>query len=168
MNKKYLLVFFILIFSSIVIGCKKDDRLPEQITEDFNFSLQYGINGINEINTYEKTITKDLIVNGTKSIKFQIPKKDLGDIYSKLVELDIARISEKLVSDKLFITPLIEYNLTFTINKKKYTVSGDATMYSLNGNEQVEDFSAFVKYIIEYVEATKEYKSLPEPKGGYD
>jgi intein-encoded DNA endonuclease-like protein len=47
-------------------------------------------------------------------------------------------------------------------------VSGDATMYSLNGNEQVDDFSTFVKYVIEYVESTTEYKSLPEPKGGYD
>jgi hypothetical protein len=168
MKKRFLLVFLILIFSLIIIGCKKDDSLPEQITEDFNFSLQYGINGINEINTYENTITKDLILDGTKSIKFEIPKKDLGDVYSKLVELDIARISEKLVNKKLFITPLTEYILTFTISKRKYTVSGDATMYSLNGNEQVDDFSTFVKYVIDYVESTTEYKSLPEPEGGYD
>ncbi|GEM_PF-5513067 len=41
-------------------------------------------------------------------------------------------------------------------------------MYSLIENEQVDNYFAFVKYIIEYVESTSEYKSLPETQGGYD
>jgi hypothetical protein len=52
--------------------------------------------------------------------------------------------------------------------KKTITVSRDATMYSLIENEQVDNYFAFVKYIIEYVESTSEYKSLPETQGGYD
>jgi hypothetical protein len=40
-------------------------------------------------------------------------------------------------------------------------------MYALK-NDESNNYIEFVRYTIDYVESTSEYKSLPESKGGYD
>lgn len=37
--------------------------MPEAMPSDFDFLLKFGVRKRNEINTYENTITKDLVAN---------------------------------------------------------------------------------------------------------
>lgn len=167
MFKNIFLISIILILSFFLISCNPTEQLSKQMPEDFNFSLQYGFSGKNEINTYTSTITKDLIENGTMSITFDIPYSDLEDIYNKLNDLDIINIKNKLIKEGLSIEPNSEYILNFTANDNEFTIYGDSTMYSIK-NDDANNYIEFVRYVIDYVESTSEYKSLPESKGGYE
>ncbi|GAA0342200.1 hypothetical protein GCM10008931_36980 [Oceanobacillus oncorhynchi subsp. oncorhynchi] len=48
--------------------------------DDFDFSIQFGVGKNNEINTFEGTVTKDLIENGTATAEISLTEEEMNQI----------------------------------------------------------------------------------------
>lgn len=51
---------------------------------DFDFSIRFGVHKRNEVNTFEGTVTKDLIADGTATSKLILTEAEMRDIFKKM------------------------------------------------------------------------------------
>ena len=69
-------------------------NMPKDMSGDFDFSIKFGVQKKNEINTFEGTVTKDLIADGTATTELILTKEEMKDIYGKMQEIYIAETKE--------------------------------------------------------------------------
>ena len=172
----------LLLLLMISVGCNNGNAnsnpLDVQIPDDFNFSLCFGIEGMNDIDTYSDTFTKDLISDGTETISFSIPDEKMKEIYqvflkNKIAELpdDINAYALETIGDTASShTPADYYSLTFTLNGITKTIvcndggPWDAKKGPPNERKQLVQF---VEFIREYIFSTEEYQNMSPSVGGY-
>lgn len=149
--------------------------------DDFQFSFRYGI-GFNNIDSKANIITKDLIELGNKTVSYTVPQRDLQVIYASILEFGIIEMcglgyditSENIAkanneNEAVSIEPCGKYVLTFVIDGKEYKLTGDDSVINHPiQNDTADVFEAFVKSVINYIQQTDAYKSLPDAVGGYD
>lgn len=181
--RKLSLVFFSLIFALAACGSNVGDEeeqgasgeqigveygenleLPEDMPDDFNFSLKYGYEAADEMNTYDDTYTKNLINDGVKTIDFTLTDEDMELAYEELKNADILNTPDQ-VSEQSCVDPHEENIVTMTVNGEDF----EREWLSAECDEYDERLSYAIKTIhLEIVEPRSEYHELPEPSGGYD
>lgn len=143
--------------------------MPENMPDDFNFSIQFGIGKKNEVNTFNHTVTKDLINNGTVKIDIHLTKEEMNTIYEKMKQINI--VEDKLLKSAPINgivcgkTPFVEDEWTVTINGETIT-----QYFSDKHCELTDDANQLLElrqFILDIVKSKKEYIDLPEPEGGY-
>jgi hypothetical protein len=141
-------------------------------SDSFNFSLNFNTYGKDQINTYNGTFTKDLVLDGTKTINFTLPDEIKQEIYKLMVNADIMSFPDSLKVNGMFVTPSCDYKLKVTIGGKTKTIEWKEGFYPSIMTEGLPkenaEFLNIVKYISDYIYDTKEYKRMPKPNGGYD
>lgn len=158
-----------IILSTVIVMCSIlfliyqyfQSGIPTSMPADFAVSLQYGVDGKNSINTYNNTITKDLVENGLTSIEYIPSKEELETIYKTIVKYDLYKINKPLVNKNVSVDENQEFILNFTINGEDYHVYGDSSMYNLKYNKPAKNYSSFINYMVSYIESTSAYQSLP-------
>lgn len=144
-----------------------EDSLPE----DFNFLLNFNTYGKEQIDTYKGTFTKDLVMDGTKTIDFIIPADMKRELYELMLDIDIFSFPDTLKVDGMSVTPSCDYKLTVTANgKTKHIVWKEGFFLSMDDGlpKENKDFLKLVKKISDYIYETSEYKGMPAAKGGYN
>lgn len=141
------------------------------IIDDFNFRLNFSTYGKSQIDTYKGTLTKDLILDGSKTIEFKIPDNVKKDIYKLMMDINILSYPDTLKVDGMAITPSCDYELTVTINGKTKTIiwkEGFPPFMTDNLSKENQNFLKLVKHIDDYICSTEEYKKMPKERGAYD
>ncbi len=141
-----------------------------ELPDDFGICFIFGVFSDNIYDTYNCVIQKDVDVNNDPSVSFTPDRETLKKIYDRIVELKLTEIDKKMTSENLtdsgnviVISPLVNYEISFTMNGKSYTVSGDSTAFSYaEENPQANSFCELVNFLSDIYYATPEYKSLPE------
>ncbi len=87
---------------------------------EFNFRLNFNTHGINQIDTYKGIFTKDLVLDGTKTIYFKIPDNVKRDIYNLMAEIDIMAFPDDLKVDEKGMSPSCNYEMTVTICSARF------------------------------------------------
>jgi len=129
--------------------------------DTFNFIFKYGVNAKNELNTFDQTYTKDMIVDPSITIKFQLTENELTNIYHKMNNLKLFNKYEIIEEEiTMTVTPCSSYYLKVQINYTEKELSWD----DCQGRNK---FQEFTDYVIEIIKSKEEYKNLPEPKSGY-
>lgn len=162
-----LITFFFIAKNNI----SKNINVLNQYPEDFNFCLNFSTYGKNQIDTYKGTFTKDLVLDGIKTIDFHIPVSVKKDIYKMMMDINIISFPDRLKVDGMFVTPSCDYKLTTTINGRvKNIIWEDGFFTSMTENLPKENvkFLELVKFISDYIYSTEEYKNMPKNNGGYD
>lgn len=104
---------------------------PVVVPSDFNFSINFGyIDAKNRIDTYKKTFTKDLIMDGTKTVSFTIPPEEMEIIYAAFKKYKISELPNDINAGAadgaqtivVARTPEYRYSLTYTCNNETKTV----------------------------------------------
>ena len=147
------------------------DTLQGENSDDFNFQLNFNIYGRDQIDTYKGTFTKDLVMDGTKTIKFKIPENVKKDIYNLMMDIDIMLFPDILKVEGMAVTPSCDYKLTVTIKGKTKTIvwnEGFYTDMTTNLPKDNVNFLKLVEHIRDYIYSTDEYKNMPIANGGYD
>lgn len=137
---------------------------------EFNFRLNFNTHGINQIDTYKGVFTKDLVLDGTKTIDFKIPDNVKRDIYNLMAEIDIMAFPDNLKIDEKAMTPSCNYEMTVTIGSRTKTIKWYYAQYpQMRSNlpKNNANFLRMVEYIENYIYSTREYKNMPEANGGY-
>ncbi|MBM7569518.1 hypothetical protein [Paenibacillus sacheonensis] len=147
----------------LLVGCSEDGfEMPEEVPNDFAFSISFGVGSKNKINTYDGIVIKDLIIDGTATAELYFTKDETFRIYQRMREQDILQ------------SPSIIGNTT--CNSEPYGM--DQWRIRVNGNEKtikycddVRDAKNLVElrnFIFEIVKHKDEYEKLPETVGGYE
>jgi hypothetical protein len=145
---------------------KEENNMPDEMPKDFNFIVQFGHQFKNEINTFEDSVTKDLIADGTATISIFLTKEEMSAIYEKMKDINIMA-PKKLVPDKTncMQTPHGE-------DKWEIRLNGETKTHYWNGEycETTNDAEQLIElrnYILNMVKSMDEYKKLPEARGAY-
>jgi predicted small lipoprotein YifL len=167
MKAKFLILLAIMQLLLLCSCGKKEYIYPD----DFNFRLNFEVDGKNQIDTYNGTFTKDLIIDGTKTIDFIVPENIKKEIFNKMTEIGIMSFPDTLNLDDLYISPSCDYDLHITVNGTVKAVVWTDGFYPYRYEdlpEKNKEFLGLVKYISDYIYGTDEYKQMPEANGGYD
>ena len=117
---------------------KSDKQMPNEMTEDFNFSLSFGYGEVNknEINTYNNSVTKDLIMKGTAKADVSFSQDEMQSIYEKMREINIMGMNEFSQQGGCSQTPSNTDIWKITINGETKTFSWTDQDCSVSNDEK--------------------------------
>src|SRR5690625_336765 len=95
--------------------------MPEQMPEDFGFSIQYGVGKKNEIDTFKGVVIKDLVENGTAKANITFSDKEMAEIYEKMKNINV--LEEKNFTSKCESEPYEETEWKIILNGEIVTHS---------------------------------------------
>ncbi|AJS58615.1 hypothetical protein [Paenibacillus sp. IHBB 10380] len=169
--KRLCSLLFVLLF--IITGCgtetKQQNKMPKVLPEDFDFMVSFGYGEVtkNEINTYQDTVVKDLIMNGTTTANITFTMEEMRSIYEKMREINIMgtkvllptnqNCSQKPYNKDSWKISVDGETKNFTWSDKNCDVTSDA--------QQLLELRTFIQNIVAGKDA---YKELPQAEGGYD
>lgn len=158
-------VFSIVVF--LITGCnEKEMNMPEEMPDDFDFLVQFGVGSKNEINTFNNMVTKDLITEGTISTEIRLTKEEMQTIYLKMREIKIMEPKELVPKRPSCM------QIPYREDKWEIRVKGETQKLYWSGEycENTKDAKQLIDLrntIVNIVKRKAEYKKLPEAKGGY-
>lgn len=138
---------------------------PDDRMADFDFIFKYGVGAKNELNTFNQTYTKDMIIDPSVTIGFKLADSELANIRQKIADLKLFDKDGKPITGEIGMmrTPCDSYYLKVQNDSAQKELSWD------NCQEKISDkLQQFTDYIIPIIESKDEYKKLPPSKGGYD
>lgn len=167
----YFLLLCIIVIS--VSGCNSNNIISKK-PKNFNFTLNYGINGKNQINTFKGEYTKDMISLPSIVTTLKLSDEEMNEIYMEMKNIDIFSYSYNPFPDDFYknsnesivsVTPYRTY--IFKINydgKTKELLWEDE--HQSQGIKATKLRSLIIR-IQSMVEQKEEYKKLPPAKGAY-
>ncbi|WP_391122714.1 hypothetical protein [Psychrobacillus sp. L3] len=143
--------------------------MPEIKPNDFGFSIQFGEGKKNEINTFEGTVTKDLITDGTTTAAVTLTDEEMDEIYEKMKEVNIVETKE-FTPESIDGTICIQE--PHEEDEWKITIDGENIIHSVSGAfcELTNDATQLIElrnYVFSIIRSKEEYIELPESKGWY-
>lgn len=135
---------------------------PTNTPTTFNLIFRYGVGAKNELNTFNNTFTKDMIVESPLTVNFQLTNDELDSMYQKINELKLFDKNEEKTDGNMRVTPCSSYYLKVQIDSTQKELSWDYC----HGNPS-DKLQKFSRFMISIIESKEEYKKLPRPKGGY-
>ena len=152
---------------------------PSEMPNDFSFSIDFGTYGKCNIDTYNNTLTKDLVSAGSETIDFIIPEEVMKEIYEAFIEYRIFELPDDINAtvDKIdgasykMQTPSEKYSILYTCNNEVRTVvceDGGPWLAETGPPESRNRLVAFVGFVTEYIYNTTDYQNMPPIEGGYD
>jgi hypothetical protein len=150
----------------VISGCSGKNNMPDEMPDEFDFLVKFGVGSKNEINTFDNTVTKDLVVDGTITEKIPLTKKEIKMVYEKMKEVNVLE-SKKLEPKKkrCMQTPYSEDKWKINLNGETITLY--VSEEYCNPTKDAEKIIELRNYILDIVLNKDEYKKLPEPNGGY-
>jgi hypothetical protein len=131
-------------------------------TESYDFKYSYGIMDVtaqNELNTFNDTFTKDMIVDEPITVTMKLSERELDTIIYTINRYDL--FSEEPQGDiRMIVSPCESYALEVRHGTETKTVEW-------NCETKTADRTTFAAYMQTFIEGKEEYKALPEPQGGY-
>lgn len=179
-------LLYLLIAMTFLAGCSQDSDLdkgsaapsaemanqeagmPADMPDDFNFVVRFGYGDVtkNEINTFQGTVTKDLITKGTATAHLKFTPNEMREIYGKMREINIIAPKKFATSRNCSQSPSNEDEWTVTVDGKTESFS-----WTDRNCELSDDAIALLElrnFIQSIVNAKEAYQALPAAEGGYD
>jgi hypothetical protein len=131
-----------------------------------NITFKYGVGARNELNTFEGTYTKDLILDDNVTTRMTLSQEELSQIQQKIAEMDLFSFPDNFpLNPSGFVTPQMDYYIKVQNGTqiKEITWSNNSLMES-NTKNSLDQLVSFLRNMIEQ---KPEYKALPPPRGGY-
>jgi hypothetical protein len=150
----------------VISGCSNNNTMPDEMPNNFDFLVQFGVGSKNEINTFTNTLTKDLIEDGTIETSLTFTPDEMKEIYQKMSEIYITA-PKTLIPPKTDcrLAPHNEDYWEIVINGERLEL-GWTNKYCKTTND-AKQLLEVRNYIFDIVKNKDEYKELPEAKGGY-
>jgi hypothetical protein len=131
-----------------------------------NIIFKYGVTAKNELNTFEGTYTKDLIMGNTTTTSLVLSQEELSQIQQRMVDIDFFNYPENFPKNPHYgQDPQENYYIKVQGNSTVKEVSWN-TNSLIDGNIQ-ENLQQLANYITNMIEQKPEYKALPRAIGGY-
>jgi len=164
------IIFILLVFLVVFTNCSDNGQIGRKEADQI-IKILYKYGFANEINTFNKTCTKDLVFAGTITMDYWFQLEEQDTIIKVLEEINFFNLPDTLSYqpvDTIAVTiepdPGIQ-SLRINYNNQDKTVY----WYILNSYpSEYERILRITTQLEEILESDSEYQSLPEPTGGYD
>lgn len=172
--KKLLLLFILLTF--VLGACNQSNKvdksvsaeqksisMPEEMPQDFGFSLQFGHGMRKKIDTFNGTVSNENAI-----ADMTLSDKEMSDIYQKMREINV-------LEEKNFVPEIIDGKTCAKIPHEEdewnITLNGETIHHYISGAPCIptKDGSEFLKlrnFVYDKVKIKKEYQELPASGGG--
>jgi len=162
-------IMFIFLIAFTLVGCKStvtNNELPATKPKDFNFVFNYGINAKNQLNTVKGQYTKDMILDPSVTTDLILSDEEMNTIYLEMRKINILKYSKNFKpKSNASQTPFETYSIKIIIAGKEKNINWKDENVS-ESKDAVKLRALFLK-IREIIIQKKEYKQLPQAKGGY-
>lgn len=169
MKKINILCLFLLIFL-LFNSCS--DKVVEPVESDPQFvQIFFKYYHKNELNTFDKTYQKDLIMDGTIKVYFWLTTEEQNEILKKANEINFFSFPDIFPSDPgIIIRPdpgdqILRIKTDNEDHQTQWTIS---TILIDTNDPQTVKLKELISLIISIIEAKAEYKNLPPSRGGYN
>ena len=172
MRKGWLIVVSLALVLALLgmVGCGASTRRES----DFNLIFKYGVGAKNELNTFEETYTKDMVMDPPITVNLALSQEEMDRIYQKMVEIDFFNYPDRFSVSvppgvpTAIRTPYSSYYFKVEYNSKiKELWWNDQIVYKDYKDEKADRLRELIRLIRDIVESTEEYQKLPEPTSGY-
>ena len=167
-TRKFLLfLVLVLSWSLVIIDCSQ--TIIEADPQFLKVHFYYGFG--NELNTFEKTYTKDLVQDGYITVSFWLTEAEQESIRNKFHVVDFFSFPDTLMyqigSDSIMVRiepdPGWQFLRVAEENREKIVY----WRYPFpKENEFVSRLAELKNLIIDIIESKPKYKALPVPRGG--
>ena len=132
----------------------------------FNVLFRYGVTSRNELNTFNSTYTKDMVLDPPITIWLYLSDEEMNQIRQKVVEINLFNLPETISSrnDGWRIEPQDNFFLMVQNGSTIKTVTWNSNS---EVNEVEQNLTQLANLIESIVEQRPEFKALPLPNGGY-
>jgi len=161
------LVFIALMLAGSFAGC----AAPVPDASGFNMIFKYGITAKNELNTFEGSYTKDMIMDPPITVDMVLSEEELDIILQKMMEIDFInypdRFAVEVAPGEMMgqRTPFPSYYFKVEYDSQVKELWWDDKI--INESEKADRLRELINLIIGIIESKEEYKKLPAPRGGY-
>jgi helix-turn-helix protein len=164
---KQLTTALLIFLCTITITSCSDLNSEDYDEQYFKIRMHYDFN--NEVNTFSNQLQKDLALDGVVTIEFYFETEELFRIEEMVFLIDFFALQDTIhqaSSDStIYETPNPGTQfLRVAHNDNDKTVYWQ---YPLPGTEEAARLLRLHNLIIEIIEASEEYQSLPEARGAY-
>ncbi len=130
-----------------------------------NIVFKFGVGAKNELNTFNGTFTKDLIIDGTTTTRLIMSQEELSQIQRNLIEMGFFNYPETFPFEDVWTAPPTNYYLMVQNGStvKELTWSTNSKLDSTTEDK----LNQFADLVINIIIEKPEYKMLPPPNGGY-
>ena len=162
--------FVIPFIAFVLLSCSDQGLLPQD--RDFNLLLRAGVGGRNQLNTFDNTYTKDLILDGTITVSIVLSDSELHSIESKLVESgffaypDTFRVTP---TDSLYLSiePYQMYYFSVKRQSRIKTLYWDDSIVPFYTDPRRKNLQDIMVFISNIISRKPEFLRLPPARGGY-
>ncbi|MFH0991778.1 MAG: hypothetical protein V1799_17355 [bacterium] len=159
----------LILIAFVLLGLSCTDTGTEPLDRRFNIQLKFGINARNELNSFNDTFTKDLILDGTIITRCVLSQAEFDSIESWLLSIDIFSYPDTFVVQQTdtvaSLTPYQTYILKFKLDSRWKNLYWEDSIVSTDA--RAAKLRQTLEFIRRLVEAKPEYKKLPPARGGY-
>jgi len=162
-----LITFFIVLVGSYLYYEKiQSDMVKSENVSDFELLFKYGVGAKNELDTFNGTYTKDMVIDPSITINLTLLVEEKWQIMNKMYSIDFFNLPNSFpINPHMWKTPQTDYFLKVQNGTKTNEVYW-------NDNSILEDsveknLNQLVIYLIEIIENKAVYKALPTPTAGY-
>ena len=142
------------------------DSLVEPDQQFVQIFFKYEFN--NELNTFDNTYQKDLILDGSIKVNFWLTNEEQNQILNKANEINFFSFPDTFLNDTSFV--LVSPNPGEQILRIKSDNNDHQSIWTVLidlSNPQAVKLKELSSLIISIVESKPEYKKLPPSRGGY-
>jgi len=131
-----------------------------------NIDFKFGVGARNELNTFNGTFTKDLVIDGTFTTRLILSQGEMTQIAQELAETDFFNLPETFPrSTNRLVMPQSDYY----IKVQKGTIVKE---FSWNTNSEIDSstdsrLEQFVSFLTNMIYEKPEYKMMPPATGAY-
>ena len=161
-NIKHVLILVFLLFA--LVGCV-NSKLPEQMPEDFSFSIYWGFDGEYDSSTKVLSNGFNYDLNIECKTELELSKEQLKEVYEIIKKAKIDTFDEVIKTKYEIARPSSDLKIIISYGNEKYTV----TLLHSNLNDDMDKYlngkqvGKAIKQIVEnYIISSDEFKSLPE------
>ena len=151
----------------VTVGCVA----PPPSESNFNLVFRYGVGARNELNTFEGTYTKDMVMDPSITVNLSLTEEELDRIYQKMVEIDFFDYPDEF---SVVVAPGEAAGHLTSYSSYYFKVEYDSKIKELrwadeiiNENDKADKLRELIKLIRDIIESNEEYEKLPEPTSGY-
>jgi hypothetical protein len=128
-----------------------------------NVVFKFGVGARNELNTFNGTFTKDLIIDGTITTRLILSQDELSQIQKRLSDIGFFDYPETFPSQGA-VTPRSDYY----IKVQNGSTVKEVTWYSDSMlDTRTEDLQQLSSFLTKMIMEKLEYKLLPPANGAY-
>ncbi len=172
MNKERLIIVICLIAVVATSGVIAYQALivntgPKIDPDDpFNIVFRYGVWAKNELNTFNGTFTKDLIINGTVTTALVLSEEELDGLQQKIVDMGLFAYPDSFpLHPTRRVDPQADCYIMVQSGSTVKEVGWNSNSF-IESNMQ-DNLDGFEAYVVALIEQRQEYQALPTPTGGY-